>query len=290
MHGTGVPLVTPFSSDGEIDADALASHVDWVLAQGVDFLVPCGSTGEAELMDVEDRTRVIEHVVEAAPSDVPVLAGTGHPGFAETLAQTERAADAGADAALVVTPHYYPHDQAALEAYYRDLADAAPIPLYLYNIPGYTGVSLEPGTVASLADHENVHGMKDSSGDLELLQRYRSATRERDFDLFVGGGSIYAPALDAGADGGILAVANVVPERATEIYRLHRGSKDAAAREVNQRVVALNHAITAESGVPGVKAAIAARGRDAGHPRRPFQPVDADTEDTLHALVQEVLP
>ena len=290
MHGTGVPLVTPFSSTGEIDPDALAAHVDWVLAQGVDFLVPCGSTGEAELLSVEDRTRVIEHVVEAAADDTPVLAGTGHPGFAETLAQTERAAEAGADAALVVTPHYYPHDQPTLETYYRDLADATPIPLYLYNMPGYTDVSLEPGTVASLADHENVHGMKDSSGDLDLFQRYRSATRDSDFDLFVGSGGVYAPALDAGADGGILAVANVVPERAAEIYRLHRGSKDTAAREVNQRIVALNHAITARYGVPGVKAAMAARGRDGGHPRRPFHPVDADTEDVLHELVEEAMP
>lgn len=290
MHGTGVPLVTPFSSSGEIDTDALAAHTEWVLSQGVDFLVPCGSTSEAELMTLEERARVVEHVVEAAPDDVPVLAGTGHPGFAETLAQTERAAEAGADAALVVTPHYYNHDQATLETYYRELADTAPLPLYLYNMPGFTGISLDPETVASLADHERIHGMKDSSGDLERFQRYRSATRESDFALFVGGGSIYAPALDAGGDGGILAVANVVPERAAEIYRLHQASKDAAARDVNRRIVALNHAITSKHGIPGLKAAMAARDRDGGRPRRPFQPVDAGTEDELHGLVAESLP
>lgn len=290
MHGTGVPLVTPFSPSGEIDSDALSAHVDWVLEQGVDFLVPCGSTSEAELMTLDERARVTEQVVDAAPGDVPVLAGTGHPGLAETLAQTERAADAGADAALVVTPHYYNHGQAALEAYYRELADTTPLPLYLYNMPGFTGVSLDPETVGSLADHDRIHGMKDSSGDLELFQRFRTATRECDFALFVGGGSIYAPALDAGADGGILAVANVVPERATEIYRLHRASKDAAARDVNRRVVALNHAITTAHGVPGLKAAMAARNRDGGHPRRPFQPVDAATEDELHGLVDRSLP
>lgn len=290
MHGTGVPLVTPFSSAGDVDTDALAAHTEWVLEQGVDFLVPCGSTSEAELMTLEERAGVVEHVVETAPDDVPVLAGTGHPGFAETLAQTERAADAGADAALVVTPHYYPHDQATLETYFREFADASPLPVYLYNMPGFTGVSLDPGAVAALADHEQIYGMKDSSGDLELFQRFRSATRDADFDLFVGSGSIYAAALDAGGDGGILAVANVVPERAAEIYRLNQASKDAAARDVNQRIVALNHATTAEHGVPGLKAAMAARDRDGGHPRRPFQPVDTATEDELHELVADSLP
>ena len=290
MHGTGVPLVTPFSADGEIEEATLADHVAWVLEQGVDFLVPCGSTSEAELLTVAERALVTESVVDAAPDDVPVLAGTGHPGFEETMEQTRRAADAGADAALVVTPHYYHHDQAALEAYYRDLADDAPLPIYLYNIPSFTGVNLEPATVEALADHSNVHGMKDSSGDLERFQRYRSATSDSDFALFVGGGGIYAPALDAGGDGGILAVANVVPERASEIYRFHRGSKDAATREANQRIVDLNHAITTEYGVPGLKAAIRARDRSAGRARRPFRPVDTDAERTIHALVDEALP
>lgn len=290
MHGTGVPLVTPFSSDGAIDEEAFVAHVEWVLEQGADLLVPCGSTGEAELMTVAERALVTDHAVNAAPDDVPVLAGTGHPGFEETMEQTRRAADAGADAALVVTPHYYPHGQPTLETYYRDLADVAPIPIYLYNMPGFTGVNLDPATVEALADHGNVHGMKDSSGDLERFQRYRSATRNSDFTLFVGAGSIYAPALDAGADGGILAVANVVPERASEIYRLHRGSKDAAAREVNQRIVALNYAVTKEHGMPGLKAAMRGRERDGGHARRPFQPVETETEQTLHALVDEALP
>lgn len=290
MHGTGVPLVTPFSPSGDIDTDALAAHTEWVLEQGADFLVPCGSTSEAELMTLEERAQVTEHVVEAAPDDVPVLAGTGHPGFAETLAQTERAAEAGADAALVVTPHYYPHDQPTFETYYREFADTASIPIYLYNMPGFTGVSLDPETVASLADHERIHGMKDSSGDMERFQRFRTATRENDFDLFVGSGSVYAPALDAGADGGILAVANVVPERATEIYRLHQASKDAAARDVNRRIVELNHAVTTKHGIPGLKAAMTARGRDGGHPRRPFQPVAGDAEDELHRRVDESLP
>lgn len=290
MHGTGVPLVTPFTADGEIDEDALRSLVGWVVEQGIDFVVPCGSTSEAELMTEAERALVTEIVVDAVPDDVPVLPGTGHPGFEETMVQTERAADAGANGALVVIPHYYPHDQSTLESYFRDVADAASIPIYLYSMPKYTGMRLEPDTVASLADHENVHGMKDSSGDLQLFQRYRSATREKEFDLLVGSGGIYAPALDVGADGGILAVANAVPERASEIYRLHQGSKDDAAREVNQRIVDLNHAITSEHGIPGLKAAMRGRDQPAGQPRSPFQPVDTATARALQELVSDTLP
>lgn len=288
MHGTGVPLVTPFDADGAIDEQALADLGAWVIDHGVDFLVPCGSTSEGELMTVDERARVVEVVVDAAP-DVPVLAGTGHPSFEETMTQTELAAEAGADAALVVTPHYFSHDQATLEAYFRDVADAAPLPVYLYSMPLLTGMRLEPETVAALATHENVHGMKDSSGDLELFQRYVDATRDLDFELFTGSGSIYAPALDAGATGGILAVANVVPERASEIYRLHQGGKD-GARAVSQHVVALNHATTSGHGIPGLKAAMRSRGAPAGLPRSPFRDVGDDVQRELAALVEETLP
>jgi len=290
MHGTGVPLVTPFTDGGDVDEAALQALAEWLVEQGVDFLVPCGSTSEAELLTVDERARVTALVVDAVPDDRPVIAGTGHPGFRETMTQTERAADAGADGALVVTPHYYPHDQPTLEAYFQDLAEESPIPIYLYSMPKLAGVRLEPDTVERLAGHENVHGMKDSSGDLELVQRYRASTADHDFDLFVGHGGIYAAALNVGADGGILAVANAVPERASEIYRLHQGSKDDAAREVNQRLIALNHATTSEYGIPGMKAVMRARGQPAGTVRSPFQPVDEAAAQALQELVEDALP
>lgn len=289
MEGTGVPLVTPFEGDGSIDEDALASLATWMVDAGLDFLVPCGSTSEGELMTLEERARVTEIVIDAVPDDVPVLAGTGHPGFEETMRQTDLAAEAGADAALVIIPHYFSHDQATLEAYFRAVADAASIPIYLYSMPALTGMRLEPDTVAALADHENVHGLKDSSGDLGLFQRYIDAVGDSDFDCLVGSGNIYAPALDAGAAGGILAVSNAVPERASEIYRLHQGSKD-AARTVSQHIVPLNHAVTSEYGIPGLKAAMRSRDLAAGLPRTPFRDVDEDVAAELSALVEHTLP
>lgn len=283
MHGIGPPLVTPFTETGDVDDDALRDLVGWVEARGVDFLVPCGSNSEAELMTADERAHVVDVVVEEA--SVPVLAGTGHPGLRETRQQTERAADAGADAVLVVTPFYFTHDDDALEAYYETVADESPVPVYLYSVPAYTGVTLDPAVAGRLSAHENVHGMKDSSGDLEAFVRTQRAAEE-DFDLLVGSGSILAPALDAGASGGVLALANIAPDAASEVYRRHRAGDDAAARELNAELVELNRAVTARHGIPGLKAAMRARGAPAGYARRPHQPVDEAAQRELESLVE----
>ncbi|ADQ66094.1 dihydrodipicolinate synthase/n-acetylneuraminate lyase [Halogeometricum borinquense DSM 11551] len=283
MIGIGPPLVTPFTADGLIDETALRDLVSWVESRGVDFLVPCGSNSEAELMTAEGRARVIE--VVAAEASVPVLAGTGSPGYEETRQATAAAADAGADAALVVTPFYYPHDDTALEAYYRDLADEAEIPIYLYSVPAFTDVKLSVSVVEALATHPNIAGMKDSSGDIETFVRERRLTADADFDLLVGSGSMLSHALDIGADGGVLALANVAPEATTAIYDAHREGDVTAARERNEALVELNRAVTTTHGIPGLKAAMRARGAPVGHVRRPHQPVSDDTREELERLV-----
>ena len=288
MDGTGVPLLTPFGADGDLDAEALRELVEWVEEGGVDFIGPCGSNSEAELMGVEERARVVEIVAEAA--DVPVMAGTGHPGLAETRRQTELAAEAGADGALVVTPFYYPHDDETLEDYYREVADESPIPVYLYSVPAYTHVKLSPEVVGRLAEHENVAGMKDSSGDVEALQRERRLTADEEFDLFVGSGSVYAHALSSGADGGILGLANVAPERASEIYDLHRTGNSEEARQLNAELVELNRAVTSRFGVPGAKAALRERDVSAGYARKPHREVSEDVREEIVGLVEGMKP
>ncbi|MDG5775284.1 dihydrodipicolinate synthase family protein [Haloarculaceae archaeon H-GB2-1] len=286
MHGTGLPLVTPFETDGTIDSRALRELVQWVERRGVDFIAPCGSNSEAPLLSADERARVVETVVEEAT--VPVLAGTGHAGFDATRRQTERAAEAGADAALVVTPHYFQHDQETLATYFRDLADASSIPVYLYSVPKYTGVRLEPETVADLAMHENVAGMKDSSGDLVSLGRIARSTDD-EFDLLVGSGSVYAHGLDAGADGGVLAMANVVPELASAVYDRHASGERGAARELNATLVDLNEAVTGDDGIPGLKAAMRARDAPAGRVRSPHLPASDEAVTRLAALVDRTL-
>ncbi|SDJ69306.1 4-hydroxy-tetrahydrodipicolinate synthase [Halovenus aranensis] len=285
MHGIGPPLVTPFTEDGEVDYPALRELVGWVEARGVDFLVPCGSNSEAELLTATERNRVIETVVEAA--SVPVLAGTGHPGLRETLAATDAAAETGADAALVVTPFYYDHDQSTLAAYYREVADSADLPVYLYSVPSYTGLRLDPETVADLATHPNIAGMKDSSGDLAAFIRTQRRTTDEAFDLLVGSGSLLAQALDAGASGGVLALANLFPEVCREIAQTEDAER---ARATNAAVVDVNTAITATYGVPGLKWAMRERGAPAGYPRSPHQPPDDAATEHLASLLAETEP
>ena len=287
MNGTGVPMVTPFDDDGDVDADALASVTGFLEDGGVDFLVPCGSTSEAPMMSVDERARVVETVADATA--LPVMAGTGHPSLETTLEQTRRAAAAGADAALVVTPFYYGHDDDVMARYYRAVADAASIPVYCYSVPVYTGVTLDPGTVADVATHPNVAGIKDSSGDVGAAQRMAHDTAAADFSVLVGAGGVYAPALDVGADGGILALANVVPDRAAEIHRRHREGDAEGARELTADLQALNRTITARYGVPGVKAALEHRGVDAGRPRQPFTPLSEGARETVEELVDAAL-
>ena len=285
MDGIGPPLVTPFDASGDVDHDALAELVDWVEARGVDFLVPCGSNSEAELLTADERQSVVETVVDAA--SVPVLAGTGSPGLRETLEATESAAEAGADAALVVTPFYYDHDQDALGAYYRELADDSPLPVYLYSVPAYTGVRLEPETVGALADHPNVAGMKDSHADIGEFTRTRRRVADETFDLMVGSASVLAAALDAGASGGVVALANLLPEKTAAVYRRH-AADPAAARRLNAELVEVNTAITATYGVPGLKYAMRQRGVPAGHPRSPHRAPDEEAKAHLQELLAAV--
>ncbi len=278
MHvsGVGPPLVTPFDRDGDVDHDRLHELVTWVEARGVDFLVPCGSTGEAELLTAAERAAVVETVVDAA--SVPVVAGTGHPGLRETLESTRAAAAAGADAALVVTPFYYDHDQAELTAYYRELAGESPLPVYLYSVPTYTGVELHPETVGTLAPESGIVGLKDSSGSLGALARHERRTGEG-FTLLAGSADLLASGLAHGADGGILAVANLRPELAATVVE----SQQADPRRARELTALLgeSHAAVFEHGVAGLKWAMRERGAPAGFPRTPHRPLDSGARESL---------
>ncbi|HIJ12326.1 MAG TPA: dihydrodipicolinate synthase family protein [Halobacteriales archaeon] len=285
MEGTGVPLVTPFDEKGDIDESKLAELVGWVEERGVDFIVPCGSNSEAELMTAEERARVVEIVVESA--SVPILAGTGHPGLRESTIQTELAASAGADAALIVTPFYFSHSQEDMAIYYKKLAEWVSIPVYLYSVPKFTHVSLEPDTIAELSDDENIKGMKDSSGNSDLFQQEVEVTKEKDFDMLVGAGGIYAQALEMGATGGVLALANIAPEKCSEIYQLYKKGDNENAKILNDELVELNRGVTGTYGISGLKAAMEMRGAPAGFSRSPHRGVGGDEKEGLQNLLDE---
>lgn len=285
MHGVGPPVVTPFDQAGAVDHDRLRQLVSWLEDRGVDFLVPCGSTSEAPLLTQDERVAVIETVVEAA--SVPVVAGTGHPGRKETLETTAAAAAAGADAALVVTPFYFHHDQTQLRSYYRELADEVSVPLYLYSVPKYTHVRLTPETVGTLATHEGIAGIKDSAGDLSSFTRLVEQTATAEFAPLVGAGGMFASALDVGAVGGILGVANVAPEAVVRIYNQH-DTDPGEARAGTASLAELNHAVTSRYSVAGLKYAMRQRGAPAGYARSPHTPPAEETKAHLDTLLTDL--
>ena len=283
IDGVGPPLVTPFTREGDVDYDRLRELVGWVESRGVDFLVPCGTTSEAELLTNDERAKVIETVVDVA--SVPVIAGTGHPGLRETTQSIERAAVAGADAALVVTPFYYSHSQKAFISYYREVAGRSDLPVYLYSVPAYTDAHLEPETVGALADHPNIVGIKDSSG---LFGRFTQTQRRVDteFTLLVGSASLLASSLAAGGDGAILAVANLHPESAAAVPDL----VDRDPARANSETSRLNeiHQTVFEYGIPGLKWAMRERSAPAGYPRSPHQPLTNERQKSLRQALDAI--
>jgi 4-hydroxy-2-oxoglutarate aldolase len=295
LHGLLGPVVTTFQSgSGEIDRLAFENNIRSHLSAGLHGVIVTGSTGEAALLDDRERATLVEAARDVVPGDRMLIAGTGAESTRTCLRHTHSAAQRGADAVLVVAPHYYGAKlmtSAALGAHYLEIADKSPVPVVLYNIPKYMHFSLAPRLVAELARHENIVGMKDSSGDLPLLSEYLHVQSER-FSVMTGNGSTFKSALEMGARGGILAVALFATSLALEIHAaLGRGaaaspSEKAAADRAQQRLTPLSARIVGDMGVPGIKAALDRVGLTGGPVRSPLQPLSSSELGQLTELLQ----
>jgi 4-hydroxy-2-oxoglutarate aldolase len=280
LKGVFGPVVTNFqTTTGELDRDAFARNVSAHLAAGMQGVVVCGSTGEAALLDERERMTLVETARDVIPRDRVLLVGTGAESTRMAQRYTSLAAERGADAVLVVAPHYYgakAMSVAALRAHYAAIADASPVPVVLYNIPKYMHFALPPQLVAELARHENIVGMKDSSGDLELLAGYLRAQSDN-FSVLTGNGGTFKRALELGARGGILAVGLFATALALDVYRAtsQRGGEGKSAEQAQERLLSLSGRIVGELGVAGVKAALDAVGLEGGPVRLPLQPLSA---------------
>ncbi len=253
------PLVTPFV-DGDVDEAALAELVERLAEAGMDGLVPAGTTGEfASLTDEEYRT-VVETTVDAADG-TPVLAGTAHTTVPGALERIETAAHAGADAALVTLPYFHgANDPAGNEAFLAAVADDAALPVYLYNIPSCTGQEIAPATVETVGRHENVRGLKDSSGDFNYFLDVADRTPD-DFRLLQGFDSYLVPGLLMGAAGGINALSNVIPEAFVAARDAVAAGDVERARQIGaERIAPLFQQCAAHGFAPATKAALESRG------------------------------
>lgn len=283
------PMVTPFKSDESLDLEGFDVNVRAHLAAGLDGLLVAGSTGEAALLSDEERRVLTEVARSAIPDDKTLLVGTGAESTRHCVERCRDAGKAGADAVLVVAPHYYSTSMTAeaVKAHYMRVADKSPVPVLLYNIPKYMHYRLEPELVADLARHGNIGGMKDSAGDMTFFARYCESNSDT-FDVMTGHGGTFATALKLGARGGILAVALFAADLALEVWRAHNEGRAADADGAQKPLIPLAAEIVARMGVPGVKAALDRIGLRGGHVRLPLLPVSNGDAGQLDELLKPV--
>jgi 4-hydroxy-2-oxoglutarate aldolase len=285
LSGIFPALTTPFEK-GNVSFSKLKSNIEKYNAFNLAGYVVLGSTGEGTMMSESEGLKAIETVRSSAAEGRIVIAGTGSASTQGTVEFANKAAAAGADYGLVVTPFYYKPQMTArvLETYYRTVADHSKIPIILYTVPKFTGLDLPLQTVLALARHPNVAGLKDSSGNLSFVSEVLKAVPP-EFSIFQGHGSLLLPALMLGAKGGILALSNMAPAETVGILKLAKQGDYAGAREAQMQVLTVNQKIVGGYGVPGIKYAMDLLGYAGGDPCPPLQPVDSEAKESIRKLL-----
>lgn len=287
FKGSATALVTPFDRQGELDERALLALIDWQLSQGTDALVVCATTGECATLSDREWSRVVSLAVERAAGRVPVIAGTGRNDTIHALRLGQEAKALGADAVLTVTPYYNKTTQQGLLRHYLFLAEGVELPMLLYNVPSRTGMSFRAETYAALAEHPNIYGVKEASGDFGLILRTRALCPE-DFALYSGNDDQIVPILALGGLGVISTAANVVP---AELHALcdsfFRGDLP-EARAIQLRLQPLIQALFLEVNPIPVKAALAAMGRMEETVRMPLTTLGPAARRALEQAMDEL--
>jgi len=284
--GVLAPITTPFDpASGDVTAVQLRRNVASLMAAGLDGLVVAGSTGEAAALDPEEHSLLIDVARDALPDGRWLLAGTGAESTRQAVTLTRAAARAGADAVLVRPPAYFAAGTtpATLADYFRAVADASPVPVLIYNIPKYTHLPLAAGLLRQLASHDNIVGVKDSSGDAKNLAAYRDAAPG--WSVLAGSGSLLYTALEMGCEGGVLAVACFAAALCAEVYAAFRRGDRERAGGAQQRLAPLDKEIVGKFGPAGVKAAMDAVGLYGGPCRAPLAPVPSPERERLARLL-----
>jgi len=284
FQGSIVALITPLR-DGRVDEDAFRAFVDWQIAEGTQGLVPVGTTGESPTLSHAEHRRVVELCVEAAAGRVPVIAGTGSNSTEEAIELTRHAAEAGADAALVVTPYYNKPTQDGLYAHYRAIHDAADLPLIIYNIPGRSVVDMSVQTMARLAELPRIVGVKDATADLVRPLRTRLAIGP-DFCQLSGEDATATAFLAQGGHGCISVTANVAPALCARMQRAWREGDLAGMAEARDRLMPLHDALFAETSPAPVKYAASLLGKCAEDVRLPLVACGEKTREMVRAALR----
>jgi 4-hydroxy-2-oxoglutarate aldolase len=286
FRGVFPPVVTPFRDDGSLDVHAFEANLDAYSSEDLAGYLVLGSNGEAASLEEDEKLTLVAAARRGATGRT-LLVGTGLESTRATIALTGRVADAGADAALVLTPHYYKSQMSvdALRAHFETVAEASPIPVLLYSVPQFTGIPFPSPLAALLATHPRIAGMKESSGDVGLLGRIVGSV-PASFRVLCGSAGVFYPALSLGASGGVLAVACCSPRPVAALYRAFERGDHAQARRLQEALAPLAAAVTSAHGVAGLKAAMDVAGRRGGSVRSPLRPAPASLADEIRPLLE----
>jgi 4-hydroxy-tetrahydrodipicolinate synthase len=288
LEGIFVPSVTPFTRSGRLDAKALRACVRFWLEGGVSGLVPCGSNGEAPYLSRQERIRVIETVMDEVNGKVPVIAGTGSMSTQETITFTKDAADLGINAALIVTPFYFKLLNKEIQEHYRTISETVDIPIVVYIVPKFTGISLEPTFIQQLvAENEKIVGVKDSSGNIATITETIRLTGDR-ISVLAGTADVTLSTLLTGGRGAVLAVANVLPKLCSRLYAAFKNKRYEEASRLQNRISFANEVLVKKfSQVSAIKEAMRLQGLSAGYPRKPALPSNDEERKTIETMLEQ---
>ena len=289
LRGILLPITTPFNSSEEIDTRGLQRNIQTWNTSGITGYVVLGSTGERVNLEERECREVIETARSEVPQDLGFIVGAGQESRRGTISEIKRAAAAGADAVLVITPHFYRAaiSQQALVDHYHAIADAAPVPVLLYSMPDLTGIKIEPQTAAKLSTHPNIIGIKDSSADVIKL-RETIQLIDAEFAVLTGNGTVLYEALSAGARGGILAVGCVATSCCLEIFRLVGAGKSEQALALQEKLTPLALAVTKRYGIGGLKAAMDMLNLAGGATRLPLERASTAARNEIAGLLENL--
>ena len=276
--GSGVAIVTPFTQDNAVNFDKLAELIEWQIREGTDAIIACGTTGESPTLTDDEHKKVIECAVEVAKKRVPVIAGSGSNDTAYAVQMSIHAEHVGADALLCITPYYNKPTQKGLIANFTAIADAVQIPIIMYNVPGRTGVNLAPETVAKLAEHRNICGVKEASGNIAQVAEIARLVPP-DFALYSGNDDMVVPLMSLGGLGVISVVANVAPKDTHLMAKSYLDGNVKKAQELQLTMKPLIDALFYETNPIPVKTAMNLMGLNVGGLRLPLTEMsDANVE------------
>ena len=286
LKGAFTAMITPFR-DGQVDFDRLAANVQFQLENGIDGLVPVGTTGESPTLNHDEHRVVIERVVEYAAGRGPVIAGTGSNSTSEALQLTEHAKKVGADAVLMVNPYYNKPTQEGLYRHFRTIADEVDIPIVLYNIPGRTGITMSPQTIARLAEQANIVAVKEATGSLNIASEIATLCPSERLTILAGDDALTVPLMSIGAQGAISVVSNLMPDRIKALTEAALAGDFQTARNMHRNLFPLFDVMFIETNPIPIKTAMAMAGMDTGELRLPLCEMAPSNREKLQRCLNE---